>query len=151
MDVLTLLKKDHTLVKGLFKEVEALGDRATSSRKSLFQEIDRELSLHAEVEEKIFYPAFKKRAKKSDEKDEVLEAYEEHALVKTLMGELETLDPKDETYKAKLQVLSELVLHHAKEEESEMFKMAREMFDKEELEDLGEQVAAAKERALAPA
>jgi hemerythrin superfamily protein len=149
MDALTLLKNDHTKVKGLFKEVEALGERATASRERLFEEIDRELSLHAEVEENIFYPAFKRHAEDSDEREEVAEAYEEHALVKTLLGELEDLEPSDERYKAKLNVLIELVKHHADEEEKTMFKMAREIFDKAELEKLGERITKAKEEAKA--
>ncbi|MBV8726625.1 MAG: hemerythrin domain-containing protein [Candidatus Eremiobacteraeota bacterium] len=151
MDALTLLKNDHTKVKGLFEEVEALGERATTSRERLFEQIDGELSLHAEVEEKIFYPAFKRRAEDSEEREEVAEAYEEHALVKSLIGELEDLDPSDEQYKAKLNVLIELVKHHADEEEKTMFKMAREMFEKSELEQLGEKIAQMKEQAKAPA
>jgi hemerythrin superfamily protein len=151
MDALTLLKNDHTKVKGLFKEVEALGDRATTGRERLFEEIDRELRLHSEVEEKIFYPAFKRHAEDSEEREEVLEAYEEHHIVANLIGELEALDPKNEQYKAKLNVLIELVKHHADEEESTMFKMAREIFDKAELEQLGERIARAKEEAKAPA
>jgi len=151
MDALTLLKKDHTKVKGLFKEVEGLGERATASRKRLFEEIDRELTVHAEVEEKIFYPAFKQHAEDSEEREEVAEAYEEHALVKKLMSELEVLEASDERYKAKLNVLMELVKHHADEEEKTMFKMAREILDKSELEKLGERIEQAKKKAKASA
>ncbi|MBV9148405.1 MAG: hemerythrin domain-containing protein [Candidatus Eremiobacteraeota bacterium] len=151
MDALTLLKNDHTKVKGLFKEVEALGDRATTSRERLFKEIDRELKLHSEAEEKIFYPAFKQHAEDSEEREEVAEAYEEHAIVANLIGELEDLDPGDERYKAKLNVMIELVKHHADEEESVMFKEAREIFDKSELDQLGEKIARFKEQAKAPA
>lgn len=151
LDALSLLKKDHTKVKGLFKEVEGLGDRAGGARKKLFEQIDQELELHAQIEEEIFYPAFKKKAAKdSEKKDEVLEAYEEHALVKHLLGELKMMEPKEETYKPKLQVLMELVQHHVKEEESEMFKMARELFKSNELEALGQQIEQAKRRAGAP-
>lgn len=145
MDALKLLKQDHKNVKALFGEVEELGARASAQRKKLFTQIDRELTVHAQVEETIFYPEFRKRAGKGEETDEVLEAYEEHSLVKTVIGELENLDPKDETYRPKLNVLKELVDHHVKEEEREMFKMARELFDPEELEELGERIAAAKE------
>lgn len=152
MDALSLLKKDHTKVKGLFKEVEGVGDRAAGARKKLFEQIDRELELHAQLEEQIFYPAFKKKAAKdSEKKDEVLEAYEEHAIVKHLLGELKMMEPRDETYKPKLQVLMELVKHHVKEEESEMFKMARELFKPAELEVLGQQIEEAKQLAGAPA
>ncbi|MDQ6825916.1 MAG: hemerythrin domain-containing protein [Candidatus Eremiobacteraeota bacterium] len=151
MDAIGLLKKDHAKVKALFKEVEGLSDRAGNARQKLFGQIDQELELHAQVEEQVFYPAFKKKASKdSEKKDEVLEAYEEHALVKHLLGELKTLEPRDETYKAKLSVLMELVLHHVKEEESEMFKMARELFKPTELETLGRQLEEAKQMAGGP-
>lgn len=147
MDAIKLLKEDHKKVKALFEEVEGLGDRASTQRKNLFQQIDQELTLHSKVEETLFYPEFKKRAENSDEREEVLEAYEEHGVVKVMIGELENLDPKDEKYKPKLAVLKELVMHHVKEEEGELFKMAREMFEPEELEKIGERIVEAKEEA----
>lgn len=144
MDALKLLKADHKKVKMLFGEVEELGDRASTQRKKLFQKIDEELTIHSKIEETIFYPEFRRRASKGEEKEEVLEAYEEHGIVKTLIGELENLDPKDETYKPKLSVLKELVEHHVKEEEGPMFKMARELFEPDELDEIGERIMAAK-------
>lgn len=151
MDAITLLKRDHAEVKAMFKEVEELGERATSSRQKLFRRIDEALTVHAQVEERIFYPRFKERAENTEEREEVLEAYEEHALVKRLIGELEKLEPANETYEAKLKVLKDLVDHHVKEEEGTMFKMAREIFDKDELNELGEELEQAKQEAGAPA
>lgn len=145
MDALKLLKADHKKVKTLFGEVEELGDRASAQRKKLFAQIDEELTVHSKIEETIFYPEFRRRAGKGEEREEVLEAYEEHNVVKTIIGELENLDPKDETYKPKLSVLKELVEHHVKEEEGPMFKMARELFDQEELDELGERLMEAKQ------
>lgn len=147
MDAIKLLKEDHKKVKALFEEVESLGDSATTQRKDLFQKIDRELTLHSKVEETLFYPEFKKRAENSEEREEVLEAYEEHGVVKVMIGELENLDPKDETYKPKLAVLKELVLHHVKEEEGELFPMAREIFEPGELDKIGARIVEAKEEA----
>ena len=147
MDALKLLKEDHKKVKALFEEVEGLGDRASTQRKNLFAQIDEELTLHSKIEETLFYPEFKKRAENSEERDEVLEAYEEHGVVKVMIGELEDLDPKDETYKPKLTVLKELVMHHVKEEEGELFKMAREIFEPEELNKIGERITRAKKEA----
>jgi iron-sulfur cluster repair protein YtfE (RIC family) len=112
VDALKVLKQDHQKVKTLFGEVESLGDRANAQRKKLFQQIDEELTVHSQIEEKIFYPEFRRHAQDSEEKEEVLEAYEEHNIVKNLIHELEDLDPKDETYKPKLEVLKELVEHH---------------------------------------
>ena len=152
MDAIALLKVDHKKVKELFARVEALGDTAHASRKKLFQAIDRELSAHAEVEEKIFYPAFKGRTKRNTEQsDEVLEAYEEHANVKAMLNKLAAIPSGDETYNAKLQVLGELVKHHVKEEETQLFKQARQLLDKEELMDLGKAMAKAKQRIKASA
>ncbi|GAC1655519.1 MAG: hypothetical protein NVS9B12_06640 [Vulcanimicrobiaceae bacterium] len=150
MDAISLLKKDHTDVKALFKKAEELGDRATTSRRDLFDQIDEALTLHSKIEEKLLYPQFKERATKSDQKDEVLEAYEEHAVAKRLIKELEALEPTDESYKAKLEVLMEGVKHHADEEESEMFPMVRELFSADELEAMGDEIIAMKEKAGAP-
>ncbi len=146
MDAIKLLKEDHKKVKTLFGEVEALGDRASSSRKKLFQQIDQELTVHAKVEETIFYPEFRRRAENSEEREEVLEAYEEHHVVKGIIAELEDLDPKDETYKPKLSVLKEMVEHHVKEEEGPLFRMAHQLFSKDELDEIGERIMAAKEK-----
>lgn len=146
MNALRVLKQDHQKVKTLFGEVEELGDRASAQRKKLFQQIDKELSAHAQIEEGVFYPEFRRRANGGEERDEVLEAYEEHNLVKSVIGELENLDPKDETYKPKLKVLKDLVDHHVKEEERTMFKMAREMFDNEELDEIGDRLLQAKQQ-----
>jgi hemerythrin-like domain-containing protein len=151
MDALSLLKKDHQEVKALFKEASELGDRAASSRAKLFAKIDEALTLHAKIEETLLYPELKKRARNADERELVLEAFEEHAVAKTLLGELEDLDPKDETYRAKLEVLIESVEHHIKEEESELFKLARAVLNADELESLGESITQEKEAAGVPA
>lgn len=147
MDALSLLKEDHRKVDALLKEASGLGSGAAASRQKLFKQIDDELTIHSKIEETIFYPALKSKAKSKKEEDakqEVLEAYEEHGNIAEMLRKLEGLDPKDETYAAKIQVLSELVKHHVHEEEHEMFKQARELFDKAELQELGEQLERAK-------
>ncbi len=150
-DAIALLESDHERVKALFAQAEALSDTAHAARRKLFKEIDAELTLHTKVEETIFYPAFKAKTKRnSEERDEVLEAYEEHAAAKDLIAKLERLDARDESYKAKLQVLREMIQHHVDEEESVMFREARELLGHDELERLGAQIAAAKRKALQP-
>jgi iron-sulfur cluster repair protein YtfE (RIC family) len=150
MDATALLKADHAKLKALFNEANELSDRAYAARARLFQQIERELKLHTQIEEQIFYPALKAKTKAATpERDEVLEAYEEHAGAKELLRRIEATDPKDETYKAKVQVLSEMVIHHAQEEESEMFKQARKLLSKGELEELGDEIAAMKKKATA--
>ncbi|MDQ2865069.1 MAG: hemerythrin domain-containing protein [Candidatus Eremiobacteraeota bacterium] len=138
MDALRFLKSQHKEVDALLKEVDGLSDNAKATRKRLFAEIDQKLTIHAQIEETIFYPELKAAAARDKEaKQEVLEAYEEHANVKSMIQKLESTEPSDETYAAKLQVLSELVKHHVKEEEKTMFPQAKELLQKDQLEDLG--------------
>jgi hemerythrin-like domain-containing protein len=144
MDAIALLKQDHAEVKELFKQVDALGERANATRAKLFAKIDSALEVHTQIEEEIFYPTFKARAEDSQEREEVLEALEEHGIAKMLLQELQELEPSDEAFQPKLSVLMEAVQHHIKEEEGTLFKMARELFDRDELSNLGEQLAAAK-------
>ena len=149
-DAIALLKADHARVKALFKEVEDLSDRAHAARAKLFAKIDQELTIHTRVEEQIFYPAFKAKTKgNSDERDEVLEAYEEHASAKDLIAKLERLDPKNETYKPKLQVLSEMIAHHVKEEETTLFPEARKLLGEDELIELARQIESMKAKVAA--
>ena len=138
MDALAMLKADHDKVKGLLKDLEATTDRAVKTRQDLFSTIKGELTVHEIIEEEIFYPALKSHPKA---KDIVLEAYEEHHVVDLLMGELEALDVSDETWGAKALVMKENVEHHIDEEEGEMFKHARQVFDRQELVDLGDRMA----------
>src|SRR6185312_16771399 len=97
-----------------------------------------ELTVHEIIEEEIFYPALKDHPKA---KDIVLEAYEEHHVVDTVMAELQELPVDDETWGAKAKVMQENVEHHMEEEEGEMFQQARRVFDRDELEDLGRRMA----------
>jgi hemerythrin superfamily protein len=148
-DVLAVLKQDHDNVKALFEQAFAkeAGDAAIAD---IVRQIVSELKLHTEAEETIFYPALKAKAidgDAEDAKEEVLEAYVEHGSVKELIAQIEELTPADESYKAVLTVMSELVQHHVEEEESEMFKRARKLLAKDELSSIGEQVTALKESA----
>jgi len=138
MDAITMLKNDHNKVKGLLAELELTTERGVKTREELFATIKGELTIHEVIEEEIFYPALKSHPKA---KDIVLEAYEEHHVVDVLMGELESLDVSDETWGAKAIVMKENIEHHIDEEEGEMFKQARAVFDGQELEDLGDRMA----------
>ena len=117
---------------------------ASRPARELFATIKGELTVHEIIEEEIFYPELKAHPKA---KDIVLEGYEEHHVVDLLMGELEALDVNDETWGAKANVMKENIEHHIEEEEGEMFKKARQVFDEEELEDLGARMEARKESA----
>ena len=144
MDAIALLKADHDKVKKLLADGETTTERGEKTRTELFATIKGELFVHERIEEEIFYPALKEHPKA---KDIVLEGYEEHHVVDEIMGELEALDVTDETWGAKFKVMKENIEHHIEEEEGEMFKHARSVFDREELEDLGARMLALKERA----
>jgi hemerythrin-like domain-containing protein len=134
MDAIKLLKADHDKVKRLLTELESTTERGLKIRAELFSTIKGELTLHEIVEEEIFYPELKSHPKA---KDIVLEAYEEHNVVDRLMKDLEELPVDDEKWGAKAKVMKENIEHHIEEEEGEMFKQARQVFDADELEDLG--------------
>jgi hemerythrin superfamily protein len=143
MNALELLKADHDKVKKLLTEGDSTTERAEKTRSELFATIKRELTVHEEIEEKIFYPALREHPKA---KDIVLEAYEEHNVVDTIMAELEKTDVTDETWAAKFTVMKENLEHHIEEEEGEMFKQARSVFEPGELTELGDRMAAMKEQ-----
>ena len=134
MDALTLLKEDHDKVKKMLTEGEETTERAEKTRKELFETLKAEMMIHERIEEEIFYPALKSHPKA---KDIVLEGYEEHHVVDEIMGELDATDVTDETWSAKFKVMKENIEHHIEEEEGEMFKQARQVFDADELEQLG--------------
>ena len=145
MDALTLLKQDHDKVKKMLGEMEETTERATKTRTELLAKLKEELTVHEAIEEEIFYPALKEHA---EAKEIVLEAYEEHDVVDKIMTEIEQTPVEDETWAAKLKVMKENLEHHIEEEEGEMFKQARKVFDEEALASLGERMAARK-RSLA--
>jgi hemerythrin-like domain-containing protein len=144
MDALKLLKTDHDKVKKLLAELESTTERGVKTREELFSTIKGELTIHEIIEEEIFYPELKSHPKA---KEIVLEGYEEHNVVDTLMGELERLPVDDERWGAKATVMKENIEHHIEEEEGEMFKTARQVFDDAELEDLGARMARRKQTA----
>ena len=127
--VVEMLKEDHAKVKGLFEEFESADgqEQAEIAATAIF-----ELEIHAELEEKLIYPAIREAI---DDSDMMNEAVEEHHLVHVLIAELKKLKPKDEKFHAKFCVLSELVKHHIEEEEGEMLPEAeRRDIDWEALE-----------------
>ena len=136
MKATTLLKKDHTAVKKLFRAYEkAEKANANAQKKAIFDEIYMELVAHMKVEEEIFYPALKAEADK-DGTELVLEGVEEHGVVKTLLAQLSKMKPSDETFDAKVKVVIENVEHHVEEEEDEMFPDAEKTLGIKKLEEL---------------
>ena len=121
-DAFALLKADHKTVKTLFRSFEDLKEDGDDEEKAaLVQQICDELTVHAQVEEEVFYPAVRAAIEDSDILDE---AEVEHATAKELIAQLNEMEPADELYDAKVTVLSEYIDHHVKEEEGEMFPKA---------------------------
>jgi hemerythrin superfamily protein len=124
-----MLRADHKLVAELFDEFEAA--RSGAKKKTLAEQICRELTIHAQLEEEIFYPAVKGALKDTDM---VPEAVVEHATLKRLIAEIRAHDSDEEMWKAKVKVLGEYVQHHVKEEQNEMFPQAKKTdLDMEEI------------------
>ena len=144
MDAVALLKADHRAVEALFKKFTTAKDSRT--KQSLAKEICTELSVHAMIEEEIFYPACNGEV----EDDLRLESYVEHDGAKVLIAELAAGSPDDEFYDAKMTALCEQIHHHVKEEEKPgdgLFAQARKAGL--DMDELGEQLAARKEELLA--
>ncbi len=133
-DPVRMLKQDHRKVEALFEQYEKAGD-GEATRKDIVDQISRELEIHAQVEERIFYQAFKS-VSSEDPKKVVRESFEEHKIVKTLIAELAPLQPGDEQFEAKVTVLKESVEHHVEEEEDELFPAAEKLFGDDQMRDL---------------
>src|SRR5678816_869467 len=140
MDAFNLLKADHRKVEELFSQLESAQGQA---KMRVFEQIKTELELHTHIEETIFYPALEKPKQTHDL---TLEAYEEHDVVKKLLRELSRAKTPNEEWEAKAKVLQENVEHHVEEEENELFEKAEAALSEEQIEALGEQMEAEKER-----
>jgi hypothetical protein len=141
MNAFTLLKADHKKVAGILEKLDATTERGVKTREELFTQLKTELDIHTRIEETIFYPALEK----ADETHDItLEAFEEHKVVKTLLGELESMGKDQEEWTAKFTVLKENIEHHVEEEEGEMFTKARKVLGEKGAETLGSRMEQAK-------
>lgn len=139
-DAIELLKADHEKVKKLLDDLTDTTTRAEKKRPQLLEEIEQELEIHTHLEEKIFYPAFKK-AGNSNHDELYFEACEEHRVVSEfVLPDLKKTDPTSEKFSGRAKILKELIEHHAEEEENNMFKKAKQSLSSDELEVLGEQM-----------
>jgi hemerythrin superfamily protein len=142
MDAIALLKADHKTVETLFRKFEQAGRNAKKLKRKLVDQMVRELAIHAVIEEQVFYPAVRSRADALE--DDVLEALEEHHVVKWLLKELEKLAPEAERFDAKVKVLMENVRTHVTEEERSLFPQVRKAFSPSELRDMAEALTLAR-------
>ncbi|MGI8776823.1 MAG: hemerythrin domain-containing protein [Acidimicrobiales bacterium] len=143
MDAIALLRNDHREVERLFKQFEKAGPNAHKTRRQVADRIVKELSVHAAIEEQVFYPAVREAVPETD--DDVLEGLEEHHIVKWTLSEVDGMDPEHERFVPKMTVLIESVRHHVTEEEGELFSTVRGAMTRKQLAELGEVMAQAKE------
>ncbi|MEV6878957.1 hemerythrin domain-containing protein [Amycolatopsis sp. NPDC051128] len=144
-DAIVLLKNDHKTVEKLFKEFEKAEETAYQQKRRIADSIIEELTVHAYIEEEIFYPAAREAVPET--KDHVLESVEEHHVVVWMLSELQDLDPADETFDAKVTVLTENVRHHVEEEEDEWFPQVRSAMGRKRLQELGQRMIDARSNA----
>ena len=137
-NAISMLKSDHVKVKRLLRELNESGSRATKVRAQLVAEIEQDIRTHSQLEEEVFYPAFKAAAAKSDREHLFYEAAEEHHVVDMELPALKAANPKSPEFEAKAKVLKDLIEHHIREEEGLMFTAARELLSEEQLRELGD-------------
>lgn len=138
IDAIELLTQQHREVKEMFDRFENMTDRAKVSKKKLADEICNALIMHTTIEEEIYYPATREASEETE--DMVDEAVVEHASAKDLIAQIMEMDPGDDLYDAKVKVLGEMIEHHVKEEEEEMFPKTRQL--KLDLKALGQEMKA---------
>ena len=144
MDAITLLETDHRRLEDLLKRGEETTERARSTRRELLATITAELAAHEMVEEKVLYPALKQYP---EARDIVLEGFQEHHVADLIVKELHDVATNDEQWGAKFKVLKENLEHHIQEEEGPMFRTARGVMSREELQALGATMARMKRAA----
>ncbi len=142
---ITMLKSDHATLKRLLGDLEQTTERAVKERQRLIGEIEREVKMHSQLEEEIFYPAFLAKAKKTEAEDMFYEATEEHHVVDMVLPSLKSANPKSHEFSARAKVLKELIEHHIEEEEEEMFVKARKLLNDSQLQELGAMMQARKD------
>lgn len=147
MTIFEVLKQDHEKARYLFDKIGKSGRKDVSSLQKLFAQLEEELDIHMEGEERFVYTALEQ----SDEiRDLVLQAFEEHQVAKTLLGTFKNLAVDDERWMAKINVLQEIVEHHMQEEEHEMFKMGRKFLNKDQMHEIALQFQRSKREGRKP-
>src|SRR6476661_8145787 len=144
-DAIVMLKDDHKQIRKVFRDFQAAGDGAAVRKGKLVDTMIELLTQHTYIENEVMYPRV--RALLPELEDDVLESYEEHHVADVLVMELVPMSPSDERFEAKATVLIENVTHHIEEEEQDWFPKVREGLTRTQLREIGDELAAAKERA----
>ena len=140
-DPIEMLERDHRRLEELLEKGEKTTERGGQARATVLQQLTDELVVHELIEEKVLYPALKPHA---EAREVVLEGYQEHHVADVLVRELERLPTDDERWGAKFKVLKENIEHHIEEEEGDMFRTARSVLGREQLESIGLRMEALK-------
>ena len=149
MEIYEVLKKDHKAVAALFEQIEETTERAQKGRKDLFATLREQLLAHALAEQEVFYKPLLARVEKDrEDRDLLLEAFEEHNVLELLFGDIDGCPVDDERWLSKVTVLREIVEHHVEEEEKELFTLAREHFSKEEAQEIARQMQERKDELI---
>jgi hypothetical protein len=133
-DALTLLKEDHQKVRQMLKRLQS------NATEDLLNQVETELKIHTQIEEEIFYPAFRDALLSHKDEHLYFEAIEEHHVVDLVLPEIMESSEGSEEFDAKAKVLKDLVEHHAEEEEKQMFPKARKVMNASQLRELGEEL-----------
>lgn len=138
-DILKTLKNEHDALRQLFAEINDTTDRAEKGRGKLLENIEKNLMPHAKWEETVFYPAFAERADREGLKTHAEAVLEHHAVEQVVIPEVHAADIQTPEFAGRVKVFGELIDHHAREEETTLFKMARKLFSAEELASFDEE------------
>lgn len=130
-DIFALIRADHRKVESIFENIEKTSERATATREKLYSELQNELRIHTETEERALYPGLKGH---EETESFAFEGAEEHSVVKFLLDRLDGTVCESKEWSAQIKALKEAVEHHVKEEEEEMFPKMRKAFNAEELD-----------------
>lgn len=135
-DAIQMLKEDHKKVKQLLEDLTS----GSGDKKATLKKIEKEIQTHTHLEEAIFYPAYRKELDTNEGKDLVEESLEEHHLVDKIMEDLNGLKVDSAEFRGRSTVLKEMLEHHIKDEEKEMFPKAEKQISKTKLEALGKKM-----------
>jgi hemerythrin superfamily protein len=144
VNAIDLLERQHREVEELFEELEDAGESARATRERLCREISDQLAVHAEIEERLFYP----ESRQDDTEAILRESVEEHLSMKRLVAEIMEGGADDERFETRVKVLRDVVRDHVEEEEGELFPRVRKVCTRDELEDLGDRMSALAEKLL---
>jgi hemerythrin superfamily protein len=144
-DAIVLLREDHKEIRQVFKQFQKAEDESSATRQRLVDRMIELLTVHTYVENEVMYPRVRELL--PDLEDDILESYEEHHVADVLVVELAAMKADDERFNAKTTVLIENVTHHIQEEEDEWFPKVREGLGRKALQELGEELLAAKKKA----